>query len=107
MARHPSTVKPRLRIVQPNPILGSSCWTMTGKTKPPVAEPAAAMPIARLFFLLKYVDTNASIGQNKQPFPRPVQTPCARKSCQYWVEREAIMIPKVLRMEPRKNMERK
>jgi hypothetical protein len=48
---------------------------MAGKIMPPVALPAAAIPIARLFFLLKYVLSVVNEGQNRQPFPRPQQTP--------------------------------
>jgi hypothetical protein len=82
MIKHPNWINPKALIVQANPIFGSNCCTIAGKIIPPVADPAAARPIARLLFLLKYVLNKLRLGQKRQPFPRPQQTPWARKSCQ-------------------------
>ena len=64
-------------------------------TRPPVAEPDAAIPIARERFLLKYVDSSDIVGQNWRPLPIPVQIPWARNNCQYFVERDVMKIPNV------------
>jgi hypothetical protein len=55
---------------------------MAGKTIPPVADPAAEIPMASERFLEKYVESMERAGQKRQPFPIPQQTPWARKSCQ-------------------------
>lgn len=48
-----SMTKAWIRTVHAKPILGSSCWTITGKTRPPVAVPEAPMPMAKERRLLK------------------------------------------------------
>ena len=107
IVKHANWIKPNALIVHGNPTLGSSCCTMAGKTIPPVALPAAAIPIARLLFLLKYVLSKLTAGQNRKPFPRPQHTPCARNSCQYLVEMDAMKSPKTPRNEPMRNTGRK
>jgi len=61
-------------IVHPNPILGSNCCAITGKTTPPVALPLAISEIAKTRFLTKYVLKFDTVGQKIIPFPKP----CAR-----------------------------
>lgn len=56
---------------------------MPGNTNPPVPVPHATIPIATARLLSKYVATTAIVGQNKNPFPNPIHTPCARNNCQY------------------------
>jgi len=51
--RHVSWMNAKLRIVHGNPIFGRSCCTIAGKIMPPVALPAAAIPMAKLLFVLK------------------------------------------------------
>jgi hypothetical protein len=74
---------------------------------PPVALPAAQIPMARLFFLEKYVEIKATDGQKIKPFPRPQQTPCARKICRYVVLREVMKRPIVPKSDPTMNTGRK
>jgi hypothetical protein len=80
-------------MVQENPIRGRSCSTIAGNTIAPVAEPAAPTAKAKLLFVVKYVLSKLIAGQNRNPLPRPTHTPCARRSCQYCVDKEAIKIP--------------
>lgn len=80
-----------VRTVHANPILSRSCCAITGKTIPPVAAPDAAPAIASTRFLEKYVATSEIVGQNTNPSPTPLQTPCARKSCQYRVVAMAVI----------------
>ena len=78
-----SMTNPTTRTVQGKPILYSSCCTIAGNMSPPVALPAAANPMASDLLVLKYVESTDSVGQKSNPFPMPVQTPCARNNCQY------------------------
>jgi hypothetical protein len=105
--KHASCINANALIVHGNPTFGNSCCTIAGYTMPPVALPAAANPIARLLFLLKYVLNNASVGQNSAPFPNPQHTPWARKSCQYVVDREVMKTPKTAMKDPIRNTGRK
>jgi hypothetical protein len=49
---------------------------------PAMLEPEAAIPVARAFLVLKYVETMATDGMKRQPEPIPIQRPCARMTCQ-------------------------
>jgi hypothetical protein len=86
---------PMALTVQGNPTEGNSCLAMAGKISPPVELPHAVMPMARPRFLLKYVDTVATVGQKRQPLPMPMQTPWARNSCQYLVHTDVVKIPSI------------
>lgn len=66
---------PMIRTVQPKPNVGRSDRTRAGKISPPVDEPQADIPIARLLLLEKYVDRRVNAGQKSKPLPRPTQTP--------------------------------
>lgn len=66
-----STTKPIMRTVQGKPMRGSSCSAITGKTMPPVAAPLADVEIAMVRFVVKYVETDAMVGQKMRPLPRP------------------------------------
>jgi hypothetical protein len=101
VSKHASCTKPSALSVQPNPTFGRSCWTIAGKTSPPVALPHATMPMAKLLFLEKYVETKLIIGQKRHPFPRPRHTPCAKNSCQYCVDKDAMNSPRICRTVPR------
>lgn len=68
-------MKPIALIVQGNPAVGNSCLAIAGKISPPVALPHAVMPMASPLFLLKYVDTVATVGQKRQPLPMPMHMP--------------------------------
>ena len=81
------------RIVHGKPICGIKFWTMAGKIRPPRALPDALIPMARDFFVEKYVATRATPGQKRHPLPIPTQIPCARMKCQYFVEIEAMQRP--------------
>jgi hypothetical protein len=35
------------------------------------------MPVAKAFFVEKYVETMATLGTNRHPNPMPMQTACA------------------------------
>ena len=48
-----SITKACIRTVHAKPILGRSCWTITGYTIPPVAVPEAPIPMAKERRLLK------------------------------------------------------
>lgn len=86
-------MKPIALIVQGNPAVGKSCLAIAGKISPPVALPHAVIPMARPLFLLKYVDTVATVGQKRQPLPRPMHMPWARNSCQYLVQTDVVKMP--------------
>lgn len=93
--------------VQGKPAVGSSCLAMAGKIRPPVALPQAVMPMASPLFLLKYVDTVATVGQKRHPLPMPMQTPWARKSCQYFVHTAVVKMPRSWKVVPRRKTSRK
>lgn len=46
------------------------------------------------------------VGQKIRPLPKPVQGPCARKSCQYFVEREVVKTPKSWSRDPSRRVGR-
>lgn len=50
------------------------------ETLSPTLLPLAARPVAKDRFLLKYVETIATLGMKRQPHPSPTQTPCARNT---------------------------
>ena len=92
--KHPSCTNPKALMVHGYPIRGRSCSTIAGNTMPPEPLPAAPMARAKLLFVVKYVLSKLTQGQNRNPFPRPQHRPWARKSCQYWVDRDAMKVPK-------------
>lgn len=100
-------MKPIALIVQGNPAVGKSCLAIAGKISPPVALPHAVIPMASPLFLLKYVDTVATVGQKRQPLPRPMHTPWARNSCQYFVQTDVVKMPSNWKAVPRRNTSRK
>lgn len=80
---------------------------MIGYIRPPVHDPDAAMPIANARFFEKYVESRDIVGQNISPLPIPVHSPCAKNSCQYWVQSEVMNIPDRCRQNPVTKMGRK
>lgn len=67
MARFPKTRRPRIkkpvmRIVQPKPTLGRSCWTRIGSTTPPTLEPVTMIPNASARCFLNQVPAAAMAG---------------------------------------------
>lgn len=87
-------------IVQPNPMLGSSVLAMLGKTSPPTVLPHAAAANATALLRAKYVDITVMAGVNRKPLPMPVQTPCARNTCQYVVEIDVMKVPTTIKTAP-------
>lgn len=41
-----------------------------------------------------------TLGMNRHPLPRPIQTPWASMTCQYCVHRLTMNMPKTTRKEP-------
>lgn len=93
-------IKPITRIVQGNPIRGSSACATRGKVMPPVALPVRTRAIAIARCFEKYVVTTARQGQTSIPSAIPTATPCARKICQYSVAKDVIKIPRICTAEP-------
>jgi hypothetical protein len=85
---------------QPNPTLGMRYWIVAGNITLPMPVPVAAIAIASALFLLKYELITVSGGMNMMPSPSPVQTPCARKICQYCVATLVMNVPKMTMNEP-------
>lgn len=100
-------MNPIALIVHGNPAVGNSCLAIAGKISPPVALPQAVIPMATPLFLLKYVEIVAIVGQKRQPFPRPMHTPCAKKSCQYLVHTDVVKMPSSWKEVPMRNTSRK
>jgi hypothetical protein len=63
---------------------------------PPIPEPLAAIPIAKPFFVVKYVGIVATPVRKNALLPRPVQTRWAKMGCQRVEWRLFIMIPKIM-----------
>jgi hypothetical protein len=94
-------------IDHPNPIRGNNWRTMTGYSRPPVLLPHAVMPMASDLRCWKYVEVRAMLGANMHPLPRPTQTPCVRKICQYCVHADAVRVPRTISTAPVVAMRRK
>jgi hypothetical protein len=39
-------------------------------------------------------------GVKMSPLPRPVHTPCAKKTCQYVVEADVVNVPRTIKIPP-------
>lgn len=94
-------------MVAANPCAGNSWRTMLGNTNPPVAVPHAAMPMARLRLVVKYVDSVEMHGQNRHPLPSPMQMPSASSTCQYCVATDTVKMPMIWKATPSANTWRK
>jgi hypothetical protein len=92
--------KPMTLTVHPNPTVGSNDSAMAGYTSPPVADPLAATPSASERCLRKYVEQMVKLGIKTSALPSPTQTPCARKTCQYFVHSDVTKSPTVWTMAP-------
>jgi hypothetical protein len=57
-----SAMKPKTRIVHPNPNIGISCEKAIVYTIPPTAIPQVTTPMANALFALKLALTNARLG---------------------------------------------
>lgn len=107
MIKVTSCTKPIALTVQANPILPRSCLAIEGKMSPPTGLPVETMPKANARRLLKYVETTARLGVNIRPLPKPVQSPCARRSCQNVSLREVMKTPRRVKAEPAAKVARK
>jgi hypothetical protein len=67
---------------------------------PPVLVPVAAVVTAKTRRGIKYVEINVTLGNHMRPCPRPIQSPWARKICQYSVARLVMKVPKPSRTAP-------
>lgn len=70
------------------------------KTAPPIPDPAAMMPFARLRFLENHCERIAVLGMYKNPVPNPIRTPCERYNCQICFDTEAVAKPVAWKMTP-------
>lgn len=102
MATHNSVrvMKPIILVAHPNPRLGWRPRKVIGYTIPPILLPPTAIPVAMALLVLKYVDTTAILGTNRHPVPRPRQIPCAKTTCQYFVQILVIMIARTVMKLP-------
>jgi len=64
-----------------------------GKMTPPMGAPQAARLRANARFLEKYVDTSATHGVKRSPFPKPWTIPWDNTSCQYLETAEVVKTP--------------
>lgn len=71
-----------------------------GRENIPKLLPAAAIPVAKAFLVLKYVLTMATLGTKRHPQPTPIQSACASMICQYELQMLVIIIPKTTRKDP-------
>ena len=70
------------------------------KIAPPIPDPAALIPFARLRFLENHCERIAVLGMYKNPVPSPMRTPCERYSCQICRETEAVAKPVAWKTTP-------
>lgn len=82
MANVPNIMKASTLVAHPNPICGCNLWKIIGYKTPPKLLPEAAIPVAKAFFVEKYVLTIATDGTKRHPHPTPTQTACASITCQ-------------------------
>ncbi len=86
--------------VHTNPTLAISFSHIAGKTIPPTAPPALAIPVATPKCLVKYVIITGAPAPKTRPIPTPVLTPCARTNCQYSLHHEVASVEATRRMLP-------
>lgn len=75
-------------------------WTVDAWMTAPKPVPAAESAIASDLFVEKYELRTDSMGMKTRPRPRPVQTPWARKVCQYAAQKLVARVPRTMRNEP-------
>lgn len=88
------------RTAQGKPTCGMRYCTMDGNTRLPKDVPVAAMASANALFFLKYELAVVTEGMKASPSPSPVQTPCARKICQYSLARLIMNVPRTASEHP-------
>lgn len=102
-----SCTNPMARTAHPKPAVRSNWRAIAGKMRPPVADPEAAIPIARERFVEKYVDSVEMAGQKRQPLPMPRHRPCERIRCQYCVATDVVKMPRMVKTVPARSTGRK
>jgi hypothetical protein len=88
------------RTAQAKPTLGMRYCIVAGKMTLPMPVPVADTAMAMDRYFLKYELTTDRGGINMMPSPSPVQSPCARKICQYPGAKLVMKVPKTTRKEP-------
>lgn len=68
--------------------------------------PLVTIPCARALFFENDSPTKARLGTYRRPAPRPMQTPCARKTCQYVLHKLSMKMPKTTPKLPTKSIVR-
>lgn len=66
-------------------------WILSENSNPPMPLPAAVMPLAMLRFTLNHWLMVPTEEVNRKPMPQPKTTPCVRKRCQIFVEKDAAI----------------
>lgn len=72
-----------MRVDQAQPRRGRRASNINGKMTPPVAPPAAAIPVARARRLRKKWPTDETAGVKMSEVPTPHRNPIVRMKCQY------------------------
>lgn len=76
-------MKPRIRSDHPQPTLGKSCCSISGKITPPREPPAAAMPVALARRALNQCPRAETAGVKMREVPTPPRIPNVSIKCQY------------------------
>lgn len=65
-----------------------------GRTTPPVADPAEAIPKAKALLSLNHVAILFEAAKKIAPPPIPVHIDCDKMKCQYCVDKDIIITPR-------------
>ena len=86
---------------QPRDMFSIMLFVVRAKMTPPIPDPAAVMPLAKLRFFENHWDRTGILGMYTHPTPIPTSAPCERYKCHALSANEAEMKPPARQRTPK------